>query len=159
MIYKGKKKPVNKADSYRIVTVSPQIGGIIDRYIDPLAEEIFRAVQSPDQLGFTAEISYLMAAVQRGECQRWAALDKKMTCFGVSFDGRAAFPSVDGDIQIRELYSAGEDGDLMMFSNNTYQNTFSQVKQDGKLGRAFREFNIATAEGPSSFPPLRIEEM
>ena len=41
VIYKGKKKPITQADSYRRVTVSPQIGSIIDRYIDPVAEAIF----------------------------------------------------------------------------------------------------------------------
>lgn len=137
VIYKGKKKPITRADSYRRVTVSPQIGSIIDRYIDPVAETIFREVQSPDQLGFSQGISYLMAAVQRGECQRWA-IDRKMTCFGVSFDGRAAFPSVDRDIQIRELYSSGESGDLLMYSKNTYQNTEASIKMGTKLGRQFR---------------------
>ena len=53
----------------------------------------------------------------------------------VSFDGQAAFPSVDRDIQIRELFACGETGDLLRNSQNTYQNTVSQVKQDGKLGR------------------------
>ena len=93
-VYKGKKKPVSQSSSYRRITVTPQIGSILDRYIDPIAEGIFRPVQSPDQYGFTKDISYLMGAVLRGECQRWA-LDTKQTCFGVSFDGKAAFPSVD----------------------------------------------------------------
>ena len=73
-IYKGKHKPIAASRSYRRITVSPILGAIIDYY--PLAEEVFRPHQSPDQLGFTAGISYLLAAVQRGECQRWA-LDKK----------------------------------------------------------------------------------
>jgi hypothetical protein len=137
VIHKGKKKPITRADSYRRVTVSPQIGSIIDRYIDPVAETIFREVQSPDQMGFTQGISYLTAAVQRGECQRWA-LDRKMTCFGVSFDGRAAFPSVDRDIQLRELYTCGENGDLLMYSNNTYKNTEARIKMGTKLGRQFK---------------------
>ena len=92
--------------------MTPLIGGILDRYIDPKTEKIFRPKQSPDQLGFTAQISYLLAAIQRGECQRWA-LDHKMTCFGVSLDGEAAFPNVDRDIQVRELYSVGEQGDYL----------------------------------------------
>ena len=112
IIYKAKKKPVHRSDSYRVVTVSPQIGAIIDRYMDPSSEAIFRHVQSPDQLGFTKNISYLLAAVQRGECQR-LAIDRKTTCYGVSFDGRAAFPSVDRNIQLRELYAAGERGDML----------------------------------------------
>ena len=52
VIHKGKKQTVTRAESYRIVTVSPQIGGIIDRYIDPVSESIFCDLQSPDQLGF-----------------------------------------------------------------------------------------------------------
>ena len=138
-IHKGKKKPRDKSKSYRRITVSPQIGCILDRYIDPLTEQIFRSKQSPDQLGFTKSVSYLLASVQRGECQRWA-VDKKMTCFGVSLDGEAAFPSVDRDIQVRELYSVGESGDFLQYSRNTYQNTNCTMKLDGKLSRCFSEY-------------------
>ena len=116
--------------SYRRITVTPQIGAILDRYIDPVTEKLFRSTQSPDQLGFTQHISYLMAAIQRGECQRWAQ-DNKMTCFGVSFDGKAAFPSVDREIQVRELYSVGERGD---------QSTECKIKMDGKLSRTINEY-------------------
>ena len=56
-VYKGKKKPVSDSNSYRRITVSPQIGGMIDRYIDPMAEHVFRQVQSSDQLGFTKMVS------------------------------------------------------------------------------------------------------
>ena len=79
-----------------------------------------------------------MGAVERGECQRWA-LDRKETCFGVSFDGQAAFPSVDREIQVRELFACGESGDLLRYSRNTYKNTSSCLKQDGKLSREFQE--------------------
>ena len=126
------------SSSYRRITVTPQIGSIIDRYIDPIAEEIFQTVQSDDQYGFTKNISYLIGAMLRGECQRWA-LDMKETCFGVSFDGQAAFPSVDRDIQVRELYSCGESGDLLEYSRNTYENTVCRMKLDGKLSREVRE--------------------
>ena len=137
-VFKGRKKPVSLASSYRRITVSPQIGSILDRYIDPIAEEIFLPNQSPDQYGFTKKISYLMGAVLRGECQRWA-LDRKQTCFGVSFDGKAAFPSVDRDIQVRELYSCGESGDLLKYSKHTYENTACRMKQGGKLSREITE--------------------
>ena len=121
-VFKGKKKPVSSSSSYRRITVTPQIGSILDRYIDPMAENIFKKSQSNDQYGFTQNISYLLGAVLRGECQRYA-LDNKQTCFGVSFDGQAAFPSVDRDIQVRELYSCGETGDVLNYSNSIYQNT------------------------------------
>ena len=99
---------------------------------------MFLKTQSSDQLGFTKGISYLMASVERGECQRYA-LDTKQTCYGVSFDGQAAFPSVDRDILIRELYASGESGDILQYSNNTYQNTVSHIKQQGKLSRQVTE--------------------
>ena len=137
-VHKGKNKPLNKSEMYRRITVTPLIGSILDRYVDPQTETIFRPTQSPDQLGFTQGISYLMAAVQRGECQRWA-IDNKLTCFGVSLDGEAAFPSVDRAIQVRELYSAGERGDYLQYSRNTYRNTKAQFKMDNKLSRSFEE--------------------
>ena len=136
--FKGKKKHVSHATSYRRITVVPQIGSIIDRFIDPIAEKVFLPAQSPDQYGFTRNISYLLGAVLRGECQRYA-LDTRQTCFGVSFDGQAAFSSVDRAIQVRELYSSGESGDLLLYSKNTYENTVSRMKLDDKLSREISE--------------------
>ena len=101
--------------------MTPQLGSIIDRYIDPMAEHIFQPYQTNDQYGFTKNISYLLGAVLRGECQRWA-MDTKQTCFGVSFDGQAVFPSVARDIQIRELYSYGESGEILDYSRSIYKN-------------------------------------
>ena len=138
-VYKGKRKPVSESRSYRRITVTPQIGAILDRYVEPFAESIFRDVQSPDQLGFTANLSYLIASVVRGECQRFAG-DRKLTCFGVSLDGEAAFPSVERQIQIRELYSAGERGDILCYSKNTYTNTECHLKLNGKISRRISEF-------------------
>ena len=62
VVFKGKKKLTTASSSYRRITVTPQIGSILDRYLDPAAEKIFREVQSPDQFGFTKEISYFMGA-------------------------------------------------------------------------------------------------
>ena len=138
-IFKGKNKSASLSSSYRRITVTPILGAIIDYYLDPMAESIFRPKQSPDQLGFTAGISYLLAAVQRGECQRWA-VDKKLTCFGVSLDGESAFPSVERNIQVRELYSNGERGDILRYSKHTYENTDCHIKLNNKLSRKVKEF-------------------
>ena len=137
-VYKGKKKPLTDPNSFRRITVTPQLGNILDRYVDPVAEAIFARVQSADQLGFTKNISYLMGSVERGECQRWA-LDRKITCFGVSLDGKAAFPSVDREILVRELFSIGEAGDYLEYSRYTYTNTTAHMRQSGLLSREFRE--------------------
>ena len=118
--------------------MSPIIGSILDRYIDPVTEGIFRPKQNRDQLSFTKNISYLMSSVQRGECQRWA-IDRKMTCLGVSLDGESAFSSVDWDILLRELYSVGERADFHQYSRNTYLNTDCKIKSDDKLSRSITE--------------------
>ena len=118
--------------------MTPILGAIIDHYLDPLAESIIRSSQSNNQLGFTSGTSYLLAAIQRGECQRWA-IDRKMTCFGVSLDEESAFPSVERSIQIRELYTAGERGTLLEYSKNTYINTECHIKKDGLLSRRICE--------------------
>ena len=55
--YKGRKKPVSMSSSYRRITVTPQIGSILDRFVDPIAESIFIPVQSEDQYGFTKKLS------------------------------------------------------------------------------------------------------
>ena len=137
-VYKGKRKPLNQSSSYRRITVTPQLGSIIDRHVDPIAEALFKQVQNTEQYGFTKNVNYLMAAVLRGECQRWA-LDTGQTCYGVSFDGKAAFPSVDRDIQIRELYACGEKGNLLEYSRRTYDNTLCRMKDGQLLSREFQE--------------------
>ena len=138
-IFKGKKKPVEQANSYRRVTVTPHIGAILDRYLNPIARDHLKAVQNSGQYGFTEGISYLMAAVERGECQRWA-LDNKMTCYGISLDGEAAFPSVEREILLSELNHIGEKGDFLRYSKNVYENTDCHIKLEGKLSRKFSEF-------------------
>ena len=137
-LHKGKGKSFNMSNSYRRITVSPILGAIIDQYIDPVAEALFRQVQSRDQLDITLGISNLLGAVQRGECQRWA-VDKKLKCFGVSLDGEAAFPSVEREIQVRALYTAGERRDYLSYSKNTYKNT--ECHLNGKLSRMIVESN------------------
>ena len=62
-----------------------------------------------------------------------------MTCFGVSLDGESAFPSVEREIQVRELYSVGERGDLLEYSRNTYRNTDCHIKVGNKLSRRIEE--------------------
>jgi hypothetical protein len=64
-------------------------------------------------------------------------VDKKETCFGVSLDGEAPFPSMEMEIQVRELYAADERGSYLSYNKNIYQNTECHIKLDGKLIRRF----------------------
>ena len=138
-VFKAKDKLVTKSTSYWRITVTPILGAIIDYCINPVGEQIFRPHQSKDQLGFTSGVSYLLAAIKRGECQRWA-LEKKLTCFDVSLDGEVAFPSMERDIKICELYANGDRGDYLEYSRNSYKNTQCHMKQLGRLSRRFAEY-------------------
>ena len=52
-IFKGRGKPAAKPSSYKRITMTPIVGAIVDFYLDPKAETVFKPRQNPDQLGFT----------------------------------------------------------------------------------------------------------
>ena len=59
--------------------------------------------------------------------------------FGCTLDGDSAFEVVDREVQKRELFFAGEEGEYWQFSNNSYINTKTQIKMDGNLSRPINE--------------------
>ena len=83
-------------------------------------------------------MSYLLAAILRNECETWA-VDNKMTLFMVTCDGDSAFDVTDRDIQVRELYENGGDGDMWLYSRSLYQNTECTIKMNGNISRTFPE--------------------
>ena len=106
VIFKGKAKPVTQHKSYRLVRVTPLLGRLIDEHIRPTFILTTSPNQSPNQYGFTQNVTYLMGALQRHECEKYC-LDMKKTFFGCSLDGDSAFEVVNREIQTRELYMAG----------------------------------------------------
>ena len=44
--------------------------------------------------------------------------------------------NVERDIQVRELYTIGERGDLLKYSQNTYRDTKCHIKLENKLEQA-----------------------
>ena len=112
IIYKGRGKPVNHHKSYRTVRVTPLIGRIIDEYLRPTTAAISRPLQDKNQYGFTENMSYLLGAVQRYECQKHAQ-DMKKNCFTCTLDGDSAFEVVDRKIQKREIFAEGEELSLI----------------------------------------------
>ena len=107
IVYKGKRKPVHQHKSYRQVRVTPLIARLLDEFLRPVKVGLTREIQSTSQYGFTEKITYLMGALQRNEVEKYC-IDTKQTFFGCSLDGQSAFEVVDRNIQLRELYCAGE---------------------------------------------------
>ena len=91
-----------------------------------------RPQQNINQYGFTANITYLMGALQRHEVEQFC-VDMKRTFFGCSLDGDSAFEVVNREIMTRELYIAGDRGDYWKASHYSYQDSLSRIKINGKL--------------------------
>ena len=138
VIHKGKDKPKTHHKSYRLVRVCPLIVRLIDEYIRPIATQLSRPLQSNNQYGFTEDITYLMGALQRHEAQKYC-IDNKKTFFGCSLDGDSAFEVVCRKIQRRELYFAGESGQLTKYNTSTYENTETRIKMNGKMSKPLKE--------------------
>ena len=138
VIHKGKGKPKTHHKSYRLVRSCPLIGRIIDEHIRPMAVQLSRSRQSINQYGFTENVSYLLGALQRHEAQKYC-IDKKQTFFGCSLDGDSAFEVVCRAIQKRELYFAGETGQLANYNTGSYNNTHTRIKMKKKISRPLSE--------------------
>ena len=138
VVHKGKSKPDYNHKSYRQVRVSPLIGRLLDEYLRPTKVAMTRPLQNMNQYGFTENMNYLLGALQRHEAEKYC-LDNKLTFFGCSLDGESAFEVVNRDIQLKELYCAGQKGQYWLTSQFAYENSFSQIKMNGKLSRKFQE--------------------
>ena len=80
-----------------------------------------------------------MGALQRREAQKFCIYIKK-TFFGCSLDGDSAFEVVSRIIQQRELYFAGESGELSKYKSGCYKNTQTRIKMDGKISKPLNEY-------------------
>ena len=139
VVWKGKAdKKVTHHKAYRLVRVTPMIGRLIDEHIRPTVVNIVKPIQSPNQYGFTENVTYLMGALQRHECEKYC-LDMKKTFFGCSLDGDSAFEVVNREIQTHELYMSGVGGDYWKASHYSYQDSLTKIKMNGKLSRPIKE--------------------
>ena len=71
--------------------------------------KLTKPIQNINQYGFTAEISYLMAALQRHESKQFCLDMKKKPFFSVTLDGASAFEVVSRPIQTRELFCTAKE--------------------------------------------------
>ena len=138
IIHKGKLKPINHHKSYRQVRVTVLFGRLIDEFTRPNFISISRPKQNINQYGFTENISYLMAALQRHESEKYC-IDTKKTFIGCSLDGESAFEVVNRVVQKRELYLAGERGEYWQASHYSYENSITQIKMNSQLSKPLIE--------------------
>ena len=58
---------------------------------------------------------------------------------GCSLDGDSAFEVVNREIQTRELYMAGIQGDYWQASHHSYQDSLTKIKMSGNISRKIVE--------------------
>ena len=109
IVHKGKGRLITEHKSHRLVRVSNFFGRLIDEHLRPFFLEITRPHQSPVQYGYTTGVSYLLAALQRHETEKFC-VDTKKTFVACTLDGVSAFDIINRKVQTRELYCAGESG-------------------------------------------------
>ena len=64
----------------------------------------------------------------------------KKTFFGCSLDGDSAFEVVNREIQTRELYMAGIQGDYWQASHHSYQDSLTKIKMSGNISYYFVKY-------------------
>ena len=95
------------------------LGRLIDEHIRPTFIVTTKPIQNPSQYGFTENVTYLMGALQRHECEKY--------CLDCSLDGDSVFEVVNREIQTRELYMAGVKGDYWQASHHSYQDSLTKI--------------------------------
>ena len=101
--------------------ILPWLVRIFDEYVRPKFMKITKPFHNLNQYGFTAGITYLMAALQRHKAEMFC-LDYKNKFFSVKLDGQSVFDFVSRPIQMRELLCiANESGAYWLASAAEYK--------------------------------------
>ena len=138
VVYKQRQKPVHHHKSHRLVRVSPLIGRLIGEYLRPAHIAMSKLNPNQNQSGYTEGVNFLLAALQRHETEMFC-LDNKKTFFSCSLDGVSAFDIVNRQIQLRELYFAGDTGKHWQANYFEYNNSKTKIKMNNKLSSELEE--------------------
>ena len=133
-----KDKSESDPDKYRRITVIPQIGKIVDRYLYHETVATLEEHQSKHQFGFTRKLSCNTAAMLITELML-DAHDTKRPVHLAFLDASKAFDVVDHDSALVHLYRQGVRGKIWKCFDQLYTDTESAVKWQGNLSRSFPE--------------------
>ena len=156
MLYKGKNKKRSDPMSYRRISIGSIFQKIIDRYLTKETNKIAKDAQGPSQYGFTSDLSFLQLTVLRENVQKIAEeTGKLMIC--LASDISDAFSQTTREAQMYECYKAGEKGKVWLYSDATYKETFTVLK-DGikKLGKLIKEEKGSRQGGIKSAPDFKV---
>ena len=156
MLYKGKNKKKSDPMSYRRISIGSIFQKVLDRYMAEETNSIAKKAQGTSQYGFSKDINFLQLTVLRENVQKIAEeTGKLMIC--LASDISDAFSQTTREAQMYECYKAGETGKTWLYSNATYSETYTVLK-DGikRLGRLIQELKGSRQGGIKSAPDFKL---
>ena len=137
-LYKGKKKPRDSVSSYRKISIGTTMSKTADALMAPTTQAIAKKSQQGTQFGFTENLNYLMCGLLRETLVR-RRQNRGEKSYILAVDVRNAFSTTAREAQLYELKQAGETDGIWIYSDATYQNTWTVLKQGSKYSNLIQE--------------------
>ena len=156
MLYKGKNKKRSDPMSYRRISIGSIFQKVLDRYMADETNRIAKAAQGTSQYGFSKDINFLQLTVLRENVQKIAEeTGKLMICLATDISD--AFSQTTREAQMYECYKAGETGKVWLYSDATYTETYTVLKDNIKrLGKLIQEMKGSRQGGIKSAPDFKL---
>ena len=156
MLYKQKNKPRENPMSYRRISVGSIFQKILDRYLTTETNFIAKEAQGNSQYGFSADVNFLQLTVLRENVQKIAEeTGKLMICLATDISD--AFSQTTREAQLYECYRAGEKGKIWLYSDATYSETYTVIKDSiKKIGNLIKEEKGSRQGGVKSAIDFKI---
>ena len=156
MLYKGKNKKRSDPMSYRRISIGSIFQKVLDRYMAEETNRIAKIAQGTSQYGFSKDINFLQLTVLRENVQKMAEeTGKMMICLATDISD--AFSQTTREAQMYECYKAGESGKVWLYSDATYTETYTVLKDNIKrLGNLIQEMKGSRQGGIKSAPDFKL---
>ena len=152
-----KGKPLKEPDSYRRITISSNLGKIVEKEIMNRTKPIAAAKQDQLQYGFTEGCSPSLCALIITEAVA-EAKDKKSPLFLSFLDSSKAFDMVDHTCLLNALYDTGIKGHIWYIYQDMYAKVSSKVRLNGQLSRIINESRGIRQGGETSTEAFKAKD-
>ena len=137
-LYKGKKKPRDAVSSYRKILIGTTMSKAADALMAPITQSIAKKSQQGTQFGFTEGLNYLLCGLLCATLVR-RRQNRGEKSYILAVDIRNAFSTTAREAQLYELKQAGETDGIWTYSDATYHNTWTVLKQGPEYSNIIQE--------------------
>ena len=132
LLHKGHDKPKTRDTAYRTISTCPVLARALDLYIRDLHQDKWSSCQAPTQYqgqGSCHELAALLVT----EVVQHSIDTLKEPAYLLFLDAKSAFDRVLPELLIRNLFTAGMDGNSTVFVNNRLTNRKTYLDWDRNL--------------------------